>query len=165
MQDLDQFSKRIFDFVSKALIQELRRQGHVLTGRLIESFEIETKKQTDGISLDFLMLVYGRSLNDGIAPSRIPYSVGSGRGGKSKYIQGLIDFALKKFTADKKEATSIAFAIAAKHKKKGYPLTGKLHFIDNVLESQQSQIEALISAYIEETILRIIQQQLNYANN
>lgn len=164
MNELDAFTNKLFLFISKAMVQELRRQGHVLTGKLIESFDYEVRQQVDTIAIDFLMLKYGRSLNDGIPPERIPYSPDGRRGGKSKYIQGLIQFALLKFTADKKEATSIAFAIARKHKKEGYPLTKKLRFIDISLEAKDKEIQDIIADYIELTIEKIINQYLTFIN-
>ena len=155
----------LFNFIFKLLADELIRQGHKLTGALIESFEGKVRETTDKTSLDFLMLIYGRSLNDGIPPERIPYTIGGApRGGKSKYIEGLIDFALKRFTLDKKRATSIAFAIARKQKEKGYPLTGKIGFIDNVLSADSKEIEELISDYYEVIIQELINEYTTIEN-
>ncbi|OED34703.1 hypothetical protein AB832_06940 [Flavobacteriaceae bacterium (ex Bugula neritina AB1)] len=162
---MQELANILFEFIFKQLTDELIRQGHKLTGALIESFEGKVREQTDSLDLDFLMLVYGRALNDGILPERIPYTVGGPpRGGKSKYIEGLIDFALKKFTLDKKRATSIAFAIARKQKEKGYPLTGKIGFIDNVLSADSEEITNLIADYYEVTIQQLIEEQISYAD-
>ena len=149
-------------FIFKQLTDELIRQGHKLTGALIESFEDEITKQGDEISIEFLMLKYGLSLNDGIKPSKIPFSKPSGRGGTSKYIQGLMRFARLKFNADKKRAKQIAFAIATKQKKEGYPLTGKIGFIDNVLAADAEAIERLIADYFEATICLLIEEQITF---
>ena len=157
---MNQLSKILFEFISLQLSQELIRRGHNLTGSLINSFEEKVRLKADTLSIDFLMLIYGRALNDGIPPERIPYSPGGSRGGTSKYIQGLIDFALKRFTLDKKKATSIAFAIANKQKKKGYPLTGKIAFIDITLEANSNEIEDLISDFYEETLNLMIQEYI-----
>lgn len=158
MISTEQFAETLFLFVSKQLIKELKRQGHVLTGALIKSLDFEVRKQVDSISIDFLMLKYGRSLNDGIPPERIPYTIGRSRGGKSKYIQGLIRFATLRFKVGKKEATSIAFAIATKHKKEGYPLTKKIKFIDNSIEANKAAITKLIADFTEATIYEMINQ-------
>lgn len=160
---MEELNNILFQFISKQLADELIRQGHRLTGALINSFDTKIKKTVDKTTIDFIMLIYGRALNDGIPPERIPYTVGGQpRGGKSKYIQGLIDFALKKFTLDKKRATSIAFAIARKQKKKGYPLTGKIRFIDNVLDADMDEIQNLISMYYETILEELIKEYLNF---
>lgn len=160
---MEQLTTKLFEFVTTLLTDELIRQGHKLTGALIESFEQRVRDEGDKISIDFLMLIYGRALNDGIPPERIPYTPGGPkRGGTSKYIQGLIDFALKKFTLDKKVATGIAFAIAKKQKEKGYPLTGKIHFIDNVMDANGDEIADLISLYYETVLEEIIKEHLNF---
>jgi len=140
-------------FIFVQLTAELKRQGHNLTGALIDSFETKVQEKTDSISIEFLMLSYGTALNKGIKPSKIPYTIGGEpRGGTSKYIQGLIRFAELKFHADKRRAKQIAFAIAHKQKKKGYPLTGKIGFIDNVLKADEDAIERIIEEYFEATI-------------
>lgn len=160
---MDQLSTKLFEFVTTLLTDELIRQGHKLTGALIESFEKQVREEGDKLSIDFLMLIYGRALNDGIKPSKIPYDPDTPARGKiSKYIQGLIDFALKKFTLDKKVATGIAFAIAKKQKEKGYPLTGKIHFIDNVMDVNSDEIADLISLYYETVLEEIIKEHLNF---
>jgi hypothetical protein len=146
-------------FIFMQLSKELIRQGHKLTGALSKSFETKVKKEGEKVTIEFLMLIYGRSLNDGIRPEKIPFTpVPPYRGGTSKYIEGLIKFATLKFGADKKRAKNIAFAIATKQKKKGYPLTRKTGFIDNVLTADSKQIESIISDYYTITIQEIIKQ-------
>ena len=158
---MEELNNLLFKFISKQLTDELIRQGHKLTGALINSLDSKVRETTNGTSFDYLMLIYGRSLNDGIKPENIPYTIGGApRGGKSKYIEGLIDFALKKFTLDKKKATGIAFAIARKHKEKGFPLTGKIGFIDNVLSENLEEVTEIISDYYEELIRLLIQEYI-----
>jgi hypothetical protein len=141
-------------FIFNQLTAELEKQGHKLSGALIESFETKVKEVTeDNLTIEFLMLNYGLSLNDGIKPKNIPYTIGGPRrGGTSKYIEGLIRFAKQRFQADQKRATQIAFAIARKQKEEGYPLTGKIGFIDNVLLADEKQIQEIIETHFEVTI-------------
>lgn len=147
-------------FIFKQLSEELIRQGHNLTGSLIDSFEAKIGEFTaDNLTIEFLMNDYGLSLNYGIKPSRIPYTPPPPkRGGTSKYIEGLIRFAKLKFGADQRRATSIAFAIARKHKEKGYPLSGKIGFIDNVLSADNAKVESIIQIYFEETLNLLIDE-------
>ncbi len=157
--------KPITDFVIIQLAFELSRQGHNLTGSLIKSFESKVRDVGDSIVIDFYMDSYGLSLNYGIKPSRIPYTVPPPfRGGTSKYIEGLIKFAQLKFGADKKRAKQIAFAIAAKHKKFGFPLSGKIGFFDIALEANEEQIKELISDYYEATINLLINEFIESLN-
>ena len=139
------------NFIFKQLAVELERQGHRLTGALIESFEAKISDFTqDKLSIDFLMNSYGLSLNKGIKPQNIPYTIGGPRrGGTSKYIEGLIKFAKQRFAADQRRATNIAFAIANKQKREGYPLTGKIGFIDIALADSEAKIQELIEQYFQ----------------
>ena len=160
---IKQLSEALATLIIPQLISELKRQGHKLTGALIESFEVRVKEKTDSISIEFLMLKYGLSLNYGIKPEKIPYTIGGApRGGTSKYIKGLIDFAIKKFHVEKREAKQIAFAIAYKHKKEGYPLTKKIAFIDNVLKANDDKIELIIQDYYEATIELLIKEFITF---
>ncbi len=147
-------------FIFKQLTEELIRQGHNLTGALIDSFEAVVSRETEEkLTIDFMMLNYGLSLNDGIQPQNIPYTIGGPkRGGTSEYIQGLIRFAKLKFFADEKRATQIAFAIARRQKEKGYPLTGKIGFIDNVLAADSEEIIEIISDFFEETLNSLFEE-------
>tara|TARA_R110002126_G_scaffold117574_2_gene257379 strand:- start:1048 stop:1542 length:495 start_codon:yes stop_codon:yes gene_type:complete len=159
---IEKLAETLSKFIFAQLTIELKRQGHNLTGALIESFEAKIQEKTDSITIEFLMLKYAFSLNKGIKPSKIPYTIGGPpRGGTSKYIQGLIRFAQIKFKADKRRAKQIAFAIARKQKQKGYPLTGKIGFIDNVLKADSEAIENIIEAYFEESLNLLFFEFLN----
>ena len=150
-------------FIFTQLAEELARQGHKLTGALVKSFEVRVKEKADSVSIEFLMLNYGLSLESGIKPSKIPYTIGGEpRGGTSKYIQGLIAFALKKFTPDKRRAKQIAFAIAHKQKQEGYPLTKKIGFISNVLMADKDRIENIIEQYFEATIELLFKEFITF---
>lgn len=157
MQEIiDQLIKHIF----AALAVELDRQNHKLTGALVESFEAKTRETAEAYILEFFMNNYGVFLNDGIPPARIPYTPPPPvRGGKSKYIQGLIRWARLKFGYSQKRATSVAFAVAAKHKKKGYPLTAR-GFINITLAAEAEQIEAYLAAFAEAYILESLKEFL-----
>lgn len=165
---IEQLVEILSKFVFKQLTEELIRQGHKLTGALIDSFETRISQDSNKITIDFLMLNYGLSLNDGIKPAYIPYTIGGPpRGGTSKYIQGLIQFAKLKFQADQRRATQIAFAIARRQKEKGYPLTGRIGFIDNVLNADSDEFGQIIQDYFEESINLLFEEYLkqNYNGN
>jgi hypothetical protein len=157
---IEQLVKILSDFIFKQLAVELERQGHKLTGALLESFEAKIQKKTeDTLTIDFLMLNYGLSLNNGIKPEKIPYTIGGPpRGGTSKYIEGLIKFAKLRFSADQRRATQIAFAIATKQKREGYPLTGKIGFIDNVLNGDEGAIAGLIEERFKASLELLIEE-------
>lgn len=142
------FTKRIFT----ALTAELERQGHKLTGALIQSFEHEVKETASSTLINFIMNNYGLVLNDGVPPERVPYTPPPPRrGGKSKYIQGLIRWARLKFRYDEKRARSVAFAVARKHKQRGMPLTEK-GFFNKALAAEEETIKQFV---IEYTIISI----------
>ena len=122
------------------------------TGALIESFEHEVKQTAESTIINFSTNDYGIYLNDGIPPERIPYTPPPPkRGGKSKYIQGLIRWAKLKFRYDEKRARNVAFAVARKHKQKGYPLTAK-GFINIALAAEEETIKQFVIDYTTEMI-------------
>ena len=159
---IKKLSEILANFIFENLAEELLRQGHKLTGALSKSFEAKIEQQTEKTIIKFLMLSYGLSLNNGISPARIPFApVPPYRGGKSKYIQGLIKFAQLKFGVTKKKAKGIAFAIATKQKQKGYPLTRKTGFIDNVLKANERKIEQLIENFFQNALQKMLIESLN----
>ena len=149
-------------FIFAQLEDELLRQGHNLTGSLVKSFSVQVEEQDDRVVISFLMNDYGLSLEYGIKHNKIPYTPGGGRGGTSKYIQGLMDFARKRFKADKRRAKQIAFAIANKQKRDGYPLTKKIGFMSNVLDADKEAIANIVADQFEAMIELLIKEYLTY---
>ena len=155
----------LVDIISRTLFAEmtaiLQQQGHIFSGNLVKSFEVKVEEKMTETNIMFLMENYGLSLNYGIPANRIPFSpIPPYRGGKSKYIEGLRRWAKVKFSASDKRALSIAFAIANKHIKEGYPLSKKIGFFDIAIKNTEKQIEAFIEAYIEKAIEEMIQKYI-----
>lgn len=131
---------------------QIRLQGHNLTGSLSKSVEAKQVITSDGVLLQFLMNEYGVPLNQGVKASRIPY--GKYTGAKvSKYIQGLKNFAKLRFRVGEKQALGIAFAIANKQIKEGMPTRGsyaftktgmRTMFIEEALRAITPQLEKVI---------------------
>jgi hypothetical protein len=166
MNDFDQLGEVLGNFIIPLLTAELDRQDHKMDGNLEKSFEVKVIEEKGEIVVQFFMLKYALSLNYGIPRKKIPYTIGGPpRAKKSKYIQGLIEFAKKKLKATKKNAKNIAFAIAYKHKSKDfpdYPLTGKTKFIDNVLTAEQKKIVSIVQDYFEVSIELLIDDYITF---
>ena len=109
---------------------QIDAQGHNLTGRLKGSFETITTSTDSGIKADIMVEGYGQFVDQGVKANRIPYSGRSGRGGKSKYIEGLKDFFIKRGRGAT-EALRAAFATAAKHRREGMPTRASYRFSRN----------------------------------
>ena len=117
----------IYENIAKqalALIaEEWKKQGHNLTGKFVNelTYNISTNSESTKIDLiDGNENAYGVILNKGVPADKIPFSPGSGAK-SSKYIAGLTNYAKLRMGASDKDAVSIAFAIAHKHKKEGMP--------------------------------------------
>ena len=164
MNDFDQLGEILARFIFPQLAAELNRLGHKLTGALEKSFEVRVVEKKNIVTVEFWMLKYGLSLEYGIKPEKIPYTIGGApRGGTSKYIQGLIRFAKLKFGATKKRAKSIAFAIATKHKKEGYTYDkSNLGFMSNVLKADEEKIVQIVQDYFEASINLMIEEYLTF---
>jgi len=155
MQDIfQQAADKIGEIAVEAVKLELAAQGHRLTGALIDSVTYQVKQTATGAMIEGLLLDYGIPVNTGVPASRIPYSGGRSGGGASAYIRGLQLFAQLKFRVSKKEALSIAFAIANKHKKEGMPTQRSKRFsktgkrtgaIQDGLQNVERQIQEVIN--------------------
>jgi hypothetical protein len=130
-------------------------------------FEINTLV-IEGLVPDYMAIN-----NQGVPANKIPYYPGSGRK-TSKYIDGLIEYAKKRMGKSDKEAKSVAFAIASKHKREGMPTkasarfssTGRrTGFIEIALEKNSQKfidlIEASIRFSVEATIESFYKSILN----
>lgn len=147
----------------KRLSDEIKAQGHVASGRGINSLKHHVRKTgTDTYEISITGNSYLKPLNDGVPASRIPYTRrkrGEGRGGTSKYIQGLKDWiAVKRPGMADSERTSIAFAIANTHKETGMPSPGsyqysntgkRTQFVEVVISSIRLSLPGLISSEIK----------------
>lgn len=145
------------DLVSNS-IKNIRLQGHTLTGKLENSIEAQVVQQVD-IVITLFAESYGIPLNNGVKPSRIPYSQGSGRK-TSEYIKGLQMFAKKRMRVSDKEALSIAFAIAKKHKKEGMPTRGSFKYSRNgkrtaFFEDAVQETLSGVDAYLSELLVSV----------
>lgn len=135
-----------------------------MTGSLSESIESRILSTIEGRKIEIWLNSYGIALDQGVPPDRIPFTEPSGRGGRSKYIEGLQRFAqLKLGVTDNRKSLGIAFAIARKHKKVGMPVKGPTQFIQKTLEATEDDIirfaedwaEAIFQAKIDSIIENI----------
>jgi hypothetical protein len=144
--------------------QQLKIANHIMTGDLVESIESRILSTIEGRKIEIWLNSYGIALDQGVPPDRIPFTEPSGRGGRSKYIEGLQRFAqLKLGVTDNRKSLGIAFAIARKHKKVGMPVKGPTQFIQKTLDATEDDIirfaedwaEAIFQAKIDSIIENI----------
>jgi hypothetical protein len=149
---LNQIASLIIDSFKK----QIQLQGHSLTGELEASFEASFIRfgLTDVIAISFND--YGVPLDTGVSAERIPFQSGSGNK-TSLYIDGLKRFAKLRFGVSDREAQSIAFAIAKKHKKEGMPTKNSYNFskngsrtnwIDLALSETAADIDQALSTFV-----------------
>lgn len=157
---MDSVIQQIAKLALEAVAIAWRAQGHELTGKAVRELETRITQTAQGYLIEGYVLDYMANINTGVPKERIPYSPGSGAR-NSKYIDGLIRYAkLRMGAASDKEAKSIAFAIASKHKREGMPTrasarfsqTGKrTGFIQEALDSKEALFESLIFAAVSES--------------
>lgn len=157
---MDSIIQQIAALALQAVAIAWRAQGHELTGKAVQELETRITQTAQGYTIDGYVLDYMAHINTGVPADRIPYSPGSGAR-SSKYIDGLIRYAkLRMGAGSEREAKSIAFAIASKHKREGMPTrssarfsqTGKrTGFIQEALEGREAEFEALIAAAVNES--------------
>lgn len=152
---MNELLEDLSDFLIIQLRGELLRQGHNFTGALAKSIEYQIRQETNITRITFMFNNYGLSLNDGIPASKIPYNRGSGKS-SSKYIDGLRRWVRERLGFSQARAERVAFAIANAQKQKGYPLTGKIGWVDITLEQNSSEIEKRVEAWAEATLNDVI---------
>jgi hypothetical protein len=133
------------------LREELKAQGHYLTGKLHDSIKYEITQGVDAVVATMECEEYGLAMELGVAANRIPYS-GNGGGGTSQYIQGLITF-FELRGLQGREAIGAAFATANVQRREGMPTRGSYQFSSNgqrigfattVLQRDMSIIEKIL---------------------
>lgn len=170
---LEKLIQEITDLTLSSIANEWKAQGHNLSGAAIKAMELQSKFVINTLILEGYMVDYMAINNEGVKPERIPYYPRSGRK-TSKYIDGLIDYVKKRMGKSDKEAKSIAFAIASKHKKEGMPTkssskyskTGRrTGFIETTLNKISPQIVEIIEKEIlysvEVEVMSFYKSQLN----
>ena len=157
--------QQIANLALQAVAIEWNAQGHNLTGNAIQQLETRIVEANGGTLIQGYMVDYMANINAWVTAANIPYSPGSGAR-SSKYISGLIDYVKRRMGKSDREAKSIAFAIASRHKKEGMPSkasvrfssTGKrTGFIEAALDGIEPKLAALIEQGIEETINFVIE--------
>ena len=157
--NLDQLAKDISTMAITAVVNEWKAQGHNLSGKAISEIETVTKFQINELRITGLVLDYMAINNSGVTADRIPYTPNSGRP-PSKYIQGLIQYAKRRMGASDKEAKSIAFAIASKHKKEGMPTRASARFSSS---GKRTGFLETALAKVEPDLLKLIERSIIYS--
>jgi len=154
---MENIAEQIGKLALQAIAIEWRNQGHNLTGKAVSEMETLVIQTAKGYTIEGYLNDYMAYLNTGIPANRIPYSPGSGAR-RSKYIEGLQRYAKMRMGASDKEALSIAFAIASKHKREGMPTRGSARFsntgkrtgfVEEALKGKEAEFEALILQWVE----------------
>jgi hypothetical protein len=149
------------ELIISDLRDELRQQGHRATGSLEDSLTFEIKdSDKDGLLGTIFGNDYWRPLDTGVAASRIPYSPGKGRGGTSKYIQALIEWAaVVRPELDERERKGFVFAVATKASREGNPTKGSYSFSRN--GARTGFVERTINKHIDSLAASIGGQDLS----
>jgi|AACY02.7.fsa_nt_gi hypothetical protein len=130
-KNLIELVEKAMGFLRDTLIAEYKAQGHVLTGKLVDTIDYTITKQFMGYRADMYVQDYALPLETGVSPSRIPYTPGKRTGaGRSKFIEGLIDFFVKRGRS-MTDAKSAAFATATVMKRDGMPTRGSYKYSNN----------------------------------
>ena len=162
--EANELLNNLAELLKEEMRQQLKIANHIMTGELVESIESRILSTIEGRKIEIWLNSYGIALDQGVPPDRIPFTEPSGRGGRSKYIEGLQRFAqLKLGVTDNRKSLGIAFAIARKHKKVGMPVKGPTQFIQKTLDATEDDIirfaedwaEAIFEAKIDSIIENI----------
>jgi hypothetical protein len=170
---LEKLAEDISLLAISVVANEWRAQGHELTGAAVKQMETMVRFEINTLIIEGFVPDYMAINNQGVPANRIPYYPGSGRK-ESEYIKGLMKYVQQRMGKSEKEAKSIAFAIASKHKKEGMPTktsakyskTGKrTGFIEQALDKNSAKfielIESAVTFSVEATIESYYKSILN----
>ena len=163
----DELAERLEAFVDKIVkdIQaELVAQGHVASGDGLRSIKQEIERKPNMVQSLIYMNDYLQAIDQGVKASKVPYGGNSGRGGTSKYIQGLYTwFRTYKGLSDE-EALQASFATANAAKREGHPTNGsfaystngrRTGFFTDTLENLNDEIDQFYEDLGENTVLTV----------
>lgn len=165
LEALQKLADDISTLAIEVIAMEWRAQGHELTGSAVKQMETFVKFEINTLVIEGLVPDYMAINNQGVPANKIPYYPGSGRK-TSKYIDGLIEYAKKRMGKSDKEAKSVAFAIASKHKQEGMPTKGSVRFsttgkrtgfIEQALDKNSQKFIDLIEASITFSVEAMIE--------
>lgn len=171
------FLKPVAEFLQTEHIAQIIDQGHTLTSKLERSVSYVLYSQGNTVGFRMSSAEYGIYVNKGVKRSRIPYGGGrrrrrggTGSGRSSAYIEGLKKFVrLRRMATTEKQVTSIAFAIAAKHKQEGMPTRASARFsstgkrkgwVDIPLKEKKQDIDKMVSLAGEQQLREQFEQNL-----
>lgn len=131
--------QKVRDLATRKVKDELQQQGHVDTGKLLQSIQAEIENtEADILEVIGTHETYGKFLNDGVPGSRIRPArrKGRGRGGngrkspRQEAIEGWLRRKVMPGASDK-QVSGRYFAIVATWRKKGFPSPGGKKFAAN----------------------------------
>jgi len=118
LQGLEDVLKLIIDSGKQELIRQGKSSG---SGGLHDSLEFTARAELTQLVGEISFFKYGLFQDTGLRPDEIPFTPGGGRGGKSKYIQGIIEYVQNRIEPNLQKATGIAFGIATLQSRVGMP--------------------------------------------
>jgi len=126
LEDIRPIVEEVMKTLQSGFRNEQEKQGHKLTGKLGDSIEYEISQDGKDVKATMYAEDYGVYVELGVSASKIPFS-GTGGGGTSKYIEGLISFwELRGLSG--REAIGAAFATAHVHAREGMPSNASARF-------------------------------------
>ncbi len=166
-KELRPFVFSILEDLAGYLKARIRLQGHQGSGRLIRSVEVRVDVKTGGLEGYILLNDYAKYLESGVPANRIPFRGVTGRGGTSKYIQGLFQH-WRRLGLSPGEALRASFATAQVQKREGMPTrasrrfsrdknSARTGFIGRTVEDREKKI----IAEIEEKTLGLLEIRLD----
>lgn len=137
--------QRLVDHAMKTMREELKGQGHVLTGSLINSMTSRVSEDREGLTAAVYLNQYFQYLERRLPPDKVPYSPGSGAK-SSKVVEALKRY-WKLRGLPPEEATRATFATLNKWKQEGRPTRSSFRYAKNgrrtgFLEQSIKQIQA-----------------------
>lgn len=160
VQSINEALKEASELLRNEFKSELKKQGHVNTGKLLNSIDFKIQKLLDNTVSTFFFEEYGFIIDNGVTADRIPYSGRTGLGGRSKYIEGLMKYFRSK-GFNNKRATSLAFATATVQKREGMPTRGSYKFSSTGKRTGFVQIAFdNVEVQINDTIIRSLENKI-----
>ncbi len=141
------------------LAEELRKQGHVDTGKLIRDMSYNVRTTARGAVIEIEFQGYGLFVNAGRLPGKyVPFQI-------------LFDWVKRKLKLSGAQAKSATFAINRKIYNEGIPTAGSLkfsqtgkrtEFIQDTWKDKESEVAELAEKYFTNEILMKFERLTKY---
>lgn len=132
--------------INEAIIEDWIRQGHKLTSAFETALREPDGVRVEGDTVEGWGREYWKYINFGVKPENIKWPFAGAR------IRGLTRYLKLRKGLNDKEARSMAYAVATKHKREGMPqpFSSRTKYVESAIDRIRPEVDKIIDLTIGE---------------